>query len=281
MRIRKLPIRILICFAAAIIVGGILTELQERNAADYPAGKPADLTELQFPLQQQDYALVKAETGLMPLLIDEIIAKEQQPLGVLTQYQQYFRQQPKFTCNGIAEISSAERIRGRENYYPFYDLRPGDVLLTKSTHTLFYRHGHSGLIIDEDTLLEAAEIGMSASHCDPAAWGGYPTVMQLRIKEEVAAKCGMTGAELGKAVAAYAEQELLGDDYSLLCGCGDIGFKTDQTQCAYLIWEAFRHFGIDASARKFPVTPKSLWASGVFDIICYRGFSSETTTLSQ
>lgn len=274
MKVRKILIRIAIFIMIAVITVEILTELQENNAADIPPKTPAELSDISFPLQQDGYALLTKETGLMPEAITEIAAKEQNPLAVFKRYQRIYYQNPAYTCNGIAEMSSAERICGKENYYPFYNLLPGDVLLTKSTHTFFYRHGHSGLVLNKSSLLEASEIGMPASLRNPADWGGYPAVMQLRIKEEVAQNCGMTAAELGEAVAAYAEKELLGDDYSLLCGIGNIGIETNKTQCAYLIWEAFSHFGIDASHRKFPVTPKSLFASGVFEVVSYRGFTA-------
>jgi hypothetical protein len=77
----------------------------------------------------------------------------------------------------------------------------------------------------------------------------------------------MSPAELGAAVAAYAEDDLVGDDYRLISGLFGIGVDTDATQCAYLVYEAYAHFGIDVSSRNFPVTPSSLLKSGKFDLI--------------
>lgn len=270
-RIQKIISYILVVLVFLCCLVFALTWRTEQQAVTFVPPQAVDLTKIaaKMALSADDYDLLYEQTGLAKPDIDLIWAKESDIAATLSAYQQRYLSESTFDTEILAGFSKAERISDRNQYVQIYDLQKGDVLLTQSTHTLCYRHGHSSLYLGgtEPDLLEATVIGAPVSLTSAWSWGGYPTGIQLRISEEAAAEAGRAPAELGAAAASYAEEELLGDDYRLLAGAFGIGENTDATQCAYLIYEAYAHFGIDVSSRDFPVTPSSLLKSGKFDII--------------
>lgn len=270
-RIQKILSYLLVVLTFFCMLVFALTWRTEQQAVTFVPPWEADLSQIaaKEELSAGDYDLLWQQTGLSKSDIDLIWVKETDIAGTLYRYQQRFLAKSAFDSEVLSGFSKTERIADRNQYYQLYDLQEGDVLLTKSTHTLCYRHGHSGLYLGggEEHLLEATVIGAPASLTTAAAWGGYPTGMQLRVSEAAAAKAGMSVTELGAAVAAYAQEDLRGDDYHLLSGLFGIGVDTDATQCAYLIYEAYAHFGVEVSSRTFPVTPSSLLQSGAFDLI--------------
>lgn len=252
------------------------TELTENNASSIPEAEQANISQVlnKDSLTKDDYSFLWEQTGLSKTVIDQLRSK---PNGIreIKKAQTILFEPPSFVCKEISGFSKAETIEDKKNFCPVYDLMPGDVLLTKSTHTLCYRHGHSALVIGDGMLAEATAIGNPVSVTDTSKWGGYPSAIQLRITKEAAAKTGMTPEELGEAVSSYAEQNLLGENYHLLAGAFGHGIESGETQCAYLIWEAYQAFGVDVSARSFPVTPASLLNSKQFEVISCRGFDPE------
>ena len=251
----------------------LLLFLNEERAVDPVESEPADLGSVlqKETLSDADYELLFSETGLSQSCVDAIWRRENKNELILSE-QKKFHDIPDYDCCILSLFTKSEKIIDKENAAIFYDLRPGDVLLTKSTHTLFYRHGHSALVLDEDTMLEAVAIGEKTKREDADNWGMYPTYIQLRIREEAAQSVNMSADKLGKAVADYAESTYDNASYSLFAGAFGHGAESGETQCAHLIADPYAHFGIAASSRKFPATPYSLMKSGVFEIIQYRGF---------
>lgn len=128
------------------------------------------------------------------------------------------------------------------NDFRFADLQPGDILVTLSTHSLGWRHGHAALVLDEETTLESAVWGTDSSYGKVESWKRYSGVAVLRVKDVT--------PEKGAQVAAYAKEELYGVPYHL--SAGFIGAKAPDTeapyfgvQCAYLVWYAWNCFGYD------------------------------------
>lgn len=127
----------------------------------------------------------------------------------------------------------------------FADLQPGDILLTLSTHSLGWRHGHAGLVIDKDRTLECMILGSDSCYADPQEWRTYSGYCVLRVKG--------VSAKQQQAVAEYACSDLRGVPYHLTAGF--IGAKAPASdrayfglQCAYLVWYAWNHFGYDLDA---------------------------------
>ena len=262
----------LIIVAVIVLLGG-LTLLAERNSATPPATEKVDLSDIlqKETLTEQDYTILWEQTGLGETILRSLW-KDSDEKEILLAEQDRFFNAPENTCISLALFSKSEIITKRENYYPLYDLQPGDVLLTKSTHTLCYRHGHSALYIGDGEIIEAAAIGLPTNTTQAELWGQYPSGIHLRLKESAANKRGTDRKTLGAQAAEYAKEELLDDKYHLLSGAFGIGTETNHTQCAHLIYAAYQSCGVEVSANEFPVTPHSLLENGQFEILRYWGF---------
>ena len=186
--------------------------------------------------------------------------------------QKYFAENEKIVCtpvlgwftreDRIAEVQYKENkdlkdvgfVQGPE----FSNLQPGDILLTLSTHSLGWRHGHAALVIDEKTALECAVLGTDSQYTDPQNWRTYSGYCVLRVKD--------APEEVRKAVAVYAGENLCGVPYHL--SAGFVGEKAPDPesgyfglQCAYLVWYAWHAFGYDLDADRGRLVSAS-------DILC-------------
>lgn len=130
----------------------------------------------------------------------------------------------------------------KEDANPPANLQSGDILVTLSTHSLGWRHGHVGLVLDSETVLECVALGEKSRVVKTKHWGTYSGYTVLRVRDAT--------EELRQEVASYAKEHLCGVPYHLSAGL--IGKKNrdiDATyfgmQCAYLAWYAWNHFGYD------------------------------------
>lgn len=119
------------------------------------------------------------------------------------------------------------------------DLQPGDLLVTFSTHTLGWRHGHAALVIDSDTVLEAAMPGTVSGFSSSDSWTTYASLLHLRVR-------GISDQQQ-KAVADFAAAHLSGLPYGFFCGLGreKAPSAPRSLQCAYLPWFAWQAQGTD------------------------------------
>ena len=124
----------------------------------------------------------------------------------------------------------------------FTDLQPGDILLTLSTHSLGWHHGHAALVIDKDTTLECVVLGKDACYGNPQAWRWYSGYCVMRVQ-------GIS-PEQGKNTAKYACEKLKGKPYHLTAGF--LGPKDPDADsgyfgmyCSYLVWYVWKYFGYD------------------------------------
>lgn len=120
--------------------------------------------------------------------------------------------------------------------------QPGDILVTLSTHSLGWRHGHAGLVIDENTILECGVWGEDSALRKINHWNTYSNYALLRVK-------GITKTKQ-QQVRDYALENLVDVPYHL--SSGFIGPKAPSKeapyfglQCAYLVWYAWNHFDYD------------------------------------
>lgn len=149
------------------------------------------------------------------------------------------------------------------------DLRPGDILVTLSTHTAGWRHGHAGLVIDGDTVLECAVLGQDSRLTNVEHWNTYSCYAVLRVRD--------AGEEQGRSVAEYAMEHLLGVPYRLTIGLWDEKAPgTDSTgfglHCIYLPWYAWKQFRYDLDGDGGRVvTAADLLASPLLEVVQSHG----------
>ena len=201
--------------------------------------------------EDSDYETFFRQTGLGRSAVDKLL--EAEDFEKILEVQEDFRRPVEVSCTPMIGWFTREdklvpgarsRSGGTEEALgpDFVDLQPGDILLTLSTHSLGWRHGHVALVIDEETTLECAMLGTDSHFCSVQHWRECAQYIVLRVKG--------VSLEQRQEVAAYACEELQGVPYHL--SSGFIGPKAPDPdaeyfglQCAYLAWYAWNHFGYD------------------------------------
>ncbi len=195
-----------------------------------------------LPLTQQtDYETIFFQTGLGRPAVDKLLEKGD--FETILDMQKSFFNIREIECTPVLGwFTREERLVPEARRYSFVDLQPGDVLVTLSTHTGGWSHGHAGLVIDEDTTLECRVLGTDSGYGSISNWKDYSNVAVLRVKG--------ASEEQRQAVADYAKETLVGVPYSVLSGF--IGDKAPDEECwyfglhcSYLVWYAWQEMGYD------------------------------------
>lgn len=126
-------------------------------------------------------------------------------------------------------------------------------------------------------------------------WSTYPSFLVLRLKDEYRKRAADKEIDLPEQIAAYASKELVDVPYLLVAGIMERSFPerittveaagqtAEQTamkdkalkgtQCAHLVWYAYKQFGIDLdSDGGVIVTPFDIQNSEYLDIIQTYGY---------
>lgn len=146
------------------------------------------------------------------------------------------------------------------------NIQTGDILVSKSSHTLLFRHGHAGLVIDADEglVLEARGYGAPSMLLSLDEWNYFPTVKVLRLKD--------ANPELIEKVVETATTSYLDLPYNIFA------MKTTltSTHCSDIVWKVFNDLGydLDATGGAF-VTPQDLVTSPYLYEVASYGFSDQ------
>lgn len=144
------------------------------------------------------------------------------------------------------------------------DLQNGDILITKSNHTLLYRHGHAGIVVDVEAglVLEAMGYGTKSRLESLEKWNYYPTVKVLRLKEK--------NEELITTLVDSAMSNFLDLNYDLFASKNNL----TTTHCSDIVWKVFNTIGIDLDSNGgWLVTPKDISQSQYLYEVESHGFS--------
>lgn len=228
-----------ICFVLVVILltVGIIYYLQRgyahKDGYFIPDYKRVSITE------STDYTTLFEQTGLNKSAIDKL--KSQGKFSKVLDAQENLFNPPKSQCNDMFTFLIKED-RMEKSGTDFVDLQPGDILISLSTHTLGWRHGHAGLVIDKDSVLESEVVGTRSKINPIDHFSTYSNYAQLRIK-------GVT-KEQQKEMVTFAKQHLVGVPYGLTSGfLGDKALPYDskffRVQCSYLVWYAWNYMGYD------------------------------------
>lgn len=204
----------------------------------------------QDSLSDSDYQTLFLQTGLGRSAVDRLLSVGEAGRAAIRQIQATFFADYTITCDPLLGWFTREDhlqdASGQTVYAPeLVDLQPGDILITLSTHSLGWRHGHAGLVVEtEDGLaaLECVVLGTNSRVVSLDHWRNYSNVAVLRVK-------GLD-AEGRKEAADYAMEHLLDIPYHL--SAGFLGPKAPDPdsfyfglQCSYLVWYAWNAMGYD------------------------------------
>lgn len=251
-----------------------------RHGAFAPKDAQVDLTGLldKPHLSSQDYDLLYRQTGLSPAAVQDHLRHGAEGRQAILDTQEGFYETPaatcvsliggRFTCEDLLLDEQGKKITS----VPLAPLRAGDILLSFSTHTLGWRHGHAGLVLGPDRVLEAVQIGTNSYQASAKHWRSYSNFMVLRVKD--------AARQLGEKVAQFARRVLDDVPYSLLPGIttpkGAPVEKTAGVHCAYLPWYAWQEAGIDLDANGGQiVTVADLARSPALEVVQVYGMDPE------
>lgn len=141
-------------------------------------------------------------------------------------------------CRPMNLITREDLLANGSHKLP--ELQNGDILLTYSTHTFGWCHGHAGLVVDRDKglVLEAEVLGRPSQVVPVEHWKHYSTLMVLRMKD--------TGPDVPQKAAEFALSSMNGIPYRLSSGFLGVPAEDSLTaHCAYLVWYAYARLGYD------------------------------------
>lgn len=216
---------------------------EKRVAPDYPRVALSEAS---------DGRTIFLQTGLGKPAVDKLRREGQ--FQRIFRLQNIFWQQPEVDCVSLLGwFTMEDRIQyvksegggdtKQSDLCPvFVDLQPGDIILTLSTHSVGWRHGHAALVLDENTTLECLTWGQNVTYGNVQSWRSYSDFAILRVK-------GVT-PQLQQRVVEYGGKNLYDTPYHLTAGllkekAPDTDAPEFGTQCAYLVWYVWKQFGYD------------------------------------
>ncbi|MBO7297699.1 MAG: hypothetical protein J6U60_01475 [Clostridia bacterium] len=213
---------------------------------------------------EEDYRILYEQTGLTKIGIDGLLAEDK--MERILKIQAYFFSKPALDVVHFAPFTYLEEVDG---VAPLALLEDGDILVSATTRVSWWRYGHSALVVDGDdgVILEALEPG-SKSRCSQAStMANLSNFMILRPKLD---------KSLRKEVAEYALENLRGVPYRLTVGVLSKKYNPDTikgTQCAHLVWYAYKKFGVDLDSNGGGIVkPQDMALSAQVEVVQAFGF---------
>ncbi|MGL4337503.1 MAG: YiiX/YebB-like N1pC/P60 family cysteine hydrolase [Turicibacter sp.] len=154
----------------------------------------------------------------------------------------------------------------RVSCHELQDIKDGDILISKSSHTLFIRHGHAGVVVDAKNGLVVEAMGYgAASMLQPLSkWNEFPTVKVLRLKDR--------DEDMISELVKIAQHDFIDINYDIFATRAN----NQTTHCSDIVWKIFNQFGYDLDSNGgIFVTPQDISNSDLLYEVEVHGFSSE------
>lgn len=273
---KALIITLSILFALAAIFSFfmICDAVAHSHARVVPDYEQADLTPVlnkQLSLwTEEDYELIYRQTGLTKAYFESVEDIDADFI---------LRCQDDLFYDG--EISTEPFFFGCEHdcftdrRFNMVPLKKGDVLILSSTHTFGWSNGHAAIVVEGGSaanarIVEAVAVG-TRSQMNSTGYFRYSAnfmVLRPKIDEDTA-----------ENIADWAKENLIGVDYSLFTGifnAKDQGENVTTSQCAHLVWQAYKAFGYDIDSTGGPVVSvRNIANCDLFDVVQANGFDLE------
>jgi hypothetical protein len=233
------------------------------------------------PISTGIYDFLFSQTGLGKAAVNQVYydtkGDRARFIKEMTLYQDAFFTDQQYICEKVGIITYEEKMVNsagkRAKAYKIPSIMVGDIFITKATHSIGFRHGHSAIVVDAEgkKTLESILLGYNSDYQSIDKWMGYPSFIQLRLKPGIVIDKNISKEELGKQVGAFAEKYTYDIPYGLLSGLpikSPMPEKIKKTQCAHLVWYAYNNFGFNLdSDGSWLVTPKDIANSDKVEIV--------------
>ena len=275
-RIKRIGITAAILILAAVVIILFLENKTEKEGHYTPSYAKQDIEAIVGDgIKEDEYKELFLQTGLGKSTINSIIENNNNYVEELKKYQDDFFAENDYVCNRITIITGEEqsvdadgKITGK---FKIQGLRDGDILISLSTHSLGWRHGHAAIVVDskKGITLESLVLGQDSEYQNYKKWEKYPTFIQLRLKDNVLKEVGGDRQEVEKKLINTAKTKLKGVPYGLFAGIPVKYVENiSDTHCAHLVWYAYKELGIDIDSDKgIFVTPYDMANSDLLEVV--------------
>lgn len=231
----------------------------------YPDYEKIDLQPIldKETLSEEDYETLYRQTGLTRLAIDDMLAENN--TADIIQIQNFLFKRQEVQIRRFNPFTYMEEI---DDYAIFTTLRDGDIIVSATTRVSWWRYGHAALVVDgkKELLLESFGPGEKSEYSDAATFTYLANFMVLRPKAD---------EETKKQIVDYANTNLVGLPYRFSIGVFYKKYKEKitRTQCAHLVWYAYKKFGIDLDSNGGAIVkPQDIALSPHVELVQAYGF---------
>ena len=248
---RSKVILVLAAFLLALLLLWLYLQhvFPHRHQPFQPDYAQADLSPIlaQEALTAEDYELLYAQTGLGKVAVDDLQERGEEGIDqILATQAAFFTKPNEGSCSLLGITTREHRFLDEDGNIlyatPLAPLKEGDIILSFSTHTAGWTHGHAGLVIDprRGVTLESVVLGSNSNLMNMNHWRSYTTMMVIRPKAD---------DDTRRQVVELALEHLVDIPYSLVSGVfGDKFQPLDgphDAHCGYLPWYAWMAVGVD------------------------------------
>ena len=204
--------------------------------ADY---EKQDITRLltKEELTADDYETLYRQTGLGQVAIDDMRTTVEGRGRILTIQDNFFVDY-KVVSRRFAPFTYMDEIEG---VVALADLKDGDIIVSATTRVSWWRYGHASLVVDgaNGVVLECTSPQVRSEYnpaTDFCIMANFLVLRPTGIEKETI-----------QNVVTYANENLVGLRYHYTTGILSKKFPETlkYTQCAHLVWYAYKKFGID------------------------------------
>ncbi|MDE6585471.1 MAG: hypothetical protein K2K80_02165 [Clostridia bacterium] len=275
---KKLAKKIIFAIVAACIIGAILIValgleiafvISDKIECWRPDYEKEDLTEVlnKTALDDTDYEFLYAQTGLTKAGVDRALSRGAAGKARIKQIQQDFFAEHTVTNAKFAPYVCTDYIE--KNVANIY-YEKGDILISSSTHISGVRIGHAALVIDGTNVLQANAYGSVSRVSSAAEFTNRVNFMVFHVKDETADRKTLN------EIVDYAEKNLQDIPYEGLAGLLSNKEEISKTQCAHIVWYAFKQFGIDLDSNGGSmVTPYDMANSPHLELVQVFGLDTQ------
>ena len=219
-------------------------------------------------LNDEDYEVLYRQTGLTKLGIDGLrsTGKKDKILAV----QKHFFAGHEVEARHFAPFTYQEEIDGTASFAAVED---GDIIVSASVRVSWFRYGHASLVVDgkNGRILEAISVGTRSEINYVSAFQNFSSFMILRPK---------VSRETKAQIVDFALENMVDIPYRLTKGVLSKKYNPDKftgTQCAHLVWYAYKKFGYDLdSTGGGVVKPQDMANSPLVEVVQVYGFNIDT-----
>ena len=264
----------IIALAFLLVLIVVLFAVCENGARKLPETEKVNIEHLlqKEKLDDGDYVFLLNQTGLGKSAIEDLRTQADGFSETILAFQNQYHSPAEYQCDFIFfPTTKEEQLATNADRIKLPPLRDGDILITRSTHTLGFRHGHAGIVVDASRgkTVESVLLGVKSSVQSVEKWTRYPTLLILRPKDNMVAQ----------QAASFAKEHLVGVDYSFLAGLWKKDKQNDlpmnSTHCSHLVWQAYYAAGLDIDGDGWLVLPQDIANCKELQLVFAYGFDAE------